>query len=112
MSEFKLERQMRDALIRPSLSELGPGPNVIRSYLSKFPPRIPPIFIRIVKYLTWCSIEQLFLEHNVNKLDQFFNMVFYIKSFLEHRLKILDQFSKSIDKPQKAVILVLSKLRE
>jgi hypothetical protein len=54
----------------------------------------------------------LFLEHNVNKLDQFFNMVFYIKSFLEHRLKILDQFSKSIDKPQKAVILVLSKLRE
>jgi hypothetical protein len=55
------------------------------------------MFIRIVISLTWRSIEHLFIEHNVKKLVQFFNMAFYVFLFLEHNLKILDQYLKTLD---------------
>jgi hypothetical protein len=91
---------MRDRLIRLSLSNLGPGPNLIRSYLSNLNSSNKTPF---VIYLTLCSKNKRSIEHHVNKLDQFFNMVFYIKSFLEHRLNKLDQYLKSLDKLKKFV---------
>jgi len=53
--------QIQFILIRYKMSEFGPGPNL-------------DYFIQLVQSLTLCSIEQLFLEHNVKKLDHLNNL--------------------------------------
>jgi hypothetical protein len=57
------------------MSKFGPGPNLdISDHIypnpPANPPTIPPMFIRIVISLTWCSIEHLFIERNVKELVQ------------------------------------------